>query len=1109
MSHDITELVSKLKETLFYKEGSFRKIVVVPNKLIKNKLYDQLLDRKVVTGFKVLELSSAIEYLTQLIVFENVPKRVFPSFRMISLHLESLIEGYIRENNQEFLSCFSSVKLDEKRKVKEWTEDLSEELAQEFMHYGLYGGEGLEQWLQHPGWQKDLWEKLFLHWEYPYRLLQCPLSNPLNLEMEIHVFGFSFIPKVYDLFFQKLSLFFPFYEYYLSPSRVFWGDLCSERERFFLKQWHEKRGVKEEEILQLDEYLQSRNVLLATFGKQTQKRYNTLLDREYVLEERFSYESCRERTLLQTLKEDLLEGRSLEREDSLPLQEEDFSVQVHEAPSKKREVETLLASLMNLTSHYEIKPSEILVLAPNIAEYFPFIYQIFKMDSPFSIEVHDLEILCQSQFLQGFLHVLCLQELRWEQKDIFKLFTLEPFLKKAGIEREEVNTLKRWSDAAHITWGYHKRHREAKLGIADTKEAGVEACEAGTWKYALERLLFGLVNMQEGSQEKGVVDYFPLQGVEMAQARLLGKFIDMIDQLYETMTQLSEKEHTLEEWVDLFKHIADQYFLVESSQEERGRDVFTDQLKMLLQLSSKLPDYHYAFSSMKKVFEKAFNKKVGIYSESNQEAICFASIQSQQLYPVKVVCLLGMDEDAFPRKMKASPLRDIEENKMDFCPKNIEEDRQILLDVCLYAQESVIFSYCCADPIDGKEKKPSFLVEELLEYCDSQYRYLPSQRKPSEKIFYTHKEFAFHAHELSQNNPFLCFSPRVYELAKRYYHIEKKVTQFIPEFYPSLEKPLLKLSETKEHTIGISDLKTFARNPFQHYFNERLGVYLNSEESSLEKLSKEFILSPLDKARFRIESLQQEFVSEYETWELLGKLPLGVFQDIARDQLEEQQQLLLEHFSLFGVNVADLETFELSSSCKKPLKRDAKHWVLPSLKVSTTQQDIFYIEGILEGISEKGLLFYGKDSFQEMFKIWPIYLLFCAVSARDFPERNTSLLCVKEGKVKSYDQGKAVEDLGSYLNYYKKALETPSPLDPPWSEAMLIKSKEDSAKLIKKSFKESHILQMHTGDIYQKWLFEHLEPICPDTLQELWQGELVKALNPLAIWCGKGEVNHG
>lgn len=1117
MSHDADWLFFKLEKQLFDKEGLFRKIVIVPSGLLKDKLYKKLLNSKIAMGFKVLELPAAIDYLMRLVDLEDGKNHAFPAPMLLSLHIEAILYQLIEEKKEpedyslEPLLKYLFEKTPEKLRVK--IQDLSQALSGEFLHYGMYGSVGLKKWFEKKEWQSYLWEKAFAFWDYPYKLFeQSKVFNSLDIEIEIHVFGFSFVPKIYEKFFQKLSSFFQFYEYYLSPCKLFWGDICSERERFFLNRFYEKRGVAQDEIIQLDFYLKNRNMLLANFGRQTQKRFNSLLDRECVSEEMFlspvSENLEGNLTLLEALKRDLLEGNGGEENEKIFLKEEDFSLQLHQVPSKRREVEVLLSVLMNLTYKYDIVPSEILVLAPDISEYFPFIYQVFNRQSPFSIEVYDLEILSQSQFLQGFWQILCLEDLRWEKKDIFKLFILNPFLEKLEMTQEDVIQIKKWCEVAKIKWGYNNKHRNTKIGLIDKEEKMLEDSEVGTWKYGLERLLFGLVSLEEGIKlEKEDDCYFPLQEVEMTQAKLLGNFIKLIENLYEDINFFSHSKLSLLEWVNVFKRVAEKYFLIEKTAEKQAFDFFIEQLKALLQLHNKIADKKYPFSSLKRYFERAFSKKGGVFSEGNKEAICFASLKSQQLYPVKILYLLGMEEDSFPRVLQQFPLRDINEAEMDFAPKNIEEDRQILLDGLLYAKKHLVMSYCSIDPRDGKEKLPSFLIEEIFQYCDERYSYIVSNKSPSEKIKYSHKSVAFHKEELSLENPFLNFSVRDYGLGKRYYHMEKEETLFIPEFYGSCLLDMNHfptLSINKEHKVSLRDLKTFARNPLQYYFNNVLGLYLRKEETQAEALQREFIISSLDRALFRIENFDKDFEEAYNRLDLLGELPLGVFKEIARDQLQEEQRTLLEHFSDFGIDVLEVMTFELNASCLEPFQKDNLYWVVPSLKISLENDVIFYVEGILENVSREGLVFYGKDCFQDAIKIWPVYLIFHSIVSKYFSQEiKTQLLFAKEGVIKDYKEEDVMKALEEYFSYYKKAMCNPSPLLPTWSEAVLLKSRDELTKVIKKSFASD----VQLLDDYQKWSFENLQPFCGHAIHNLWHEDFQATFKPLVMWYGK-EVDN-
>jgi exonuclease V gamma subunit len=392
-------------------------------------------------------------------------------------------------------------------------------------------------------------------------------------------------------------------------------------------------------------------------------------------------------------------------------------------------------------------------------------------------------------------------------------------------------------------------------------------------------------------------------------------------------------------------------------------------------------------------------------------------------------------------------------------------------------------------------KNPSFLVEELLELFDQGYRI--EGRLPSKQIRYQHKSIGFHKSYFTNESIFQSFSMRDYNLAKHYYHIVKEKTPFIPEFYQACLNCTEPTKDKSEIFITLQELKTFARNPLQHYFNHALGIYLDKEKK--DPLEKEFALSSLDKALFKLQNLRGDFDTSYETEKLSGNLPLGIFKEIAKDKLLEEEELFLEQLKNFGLIQEDVFTIELSIACAEPYQKSPRHWIIPSLKIDIDGV-LIHIHGMLDLVSKHGMLVQGKLCMQDAIKIWPLYLIFCLSSAK-YPELEFApkLLFTKDGKTKGCELQIATESFKDYLKYYQSAHQIPSPMFPAWSESFLLKSSEDFASAMKKSFSES----TEFLDDYQKWIVEHTELFCAHTIADLWGDKMHKLFEPLKIWNSK------
>ena len=86
--------------------------------------------------------------------------------------------------------------------------------------------------------------------------------------------------------------------------------------------------------------------------------------------------------------------------------------------------------------------------------------------------------------------------------------------------------------------------------------------------------------------------------------------------------------------------------------------------------------------------------------------------------PHRVVCLLGVDDGTFPRRLSPDGDDIIETDPWvgDRDPRS--EDRQLLLDAILAAEERLLVVYSGADPRSGAEIPPAVPIGELLDALD-------------------------------------------------------------------------------------------------------------------------------------------------------------------------------------------------------------------------------------------------------------------------------------------------------------------------------------------------------------------------------------------------------
>ena len=632
LSNTIQTLSALLRKRLFFSNPQpfTKKIVFLPDRGLKNPLMIEFVsDGKldIVMGVEFVELGSGIQTL-----FKECTEKalLFPPFDLLALHLETLTD----------------------------TPGIAPNLSIEFLRYGKYGGSFLKKWPN--TWQKELWDKVFAKWNYPYQLLETPLKKPKETR-EIHLFNFPFLPKVYHLFFEKLAKYFPIYYYQFSPCREFWSDTVINYEKVHLL----------EKDPQFSLYLDEGHPLLSNFGKMGRETFRVFEEEDFIIDEHYS--DPQEKSYLSLLQNDILNFKNTKPE-------KDNSILLLPSQSKLREVEILYTKLLSLN----VKPSDIQIFAPDISTYAPLIELVFDAeDTPFDFTIHDLPT---APLLQTFFDLLSLD--RFKPAPLFKLFSSPYF---APLSKKEVKEFKSWIDQTGVKWALDSAHRKNLLPdiLDDT--------ENGTWEETFEILLTNLIFIPPSATD------WDLPYLDFSDSELLGKGITLIRSLRVDLDFFKTASLSGIMWADHLHILFNKYLTTD----EDSFAPFQEKLLLLKELEGP-----FTFSSIKRYLANSLKQNKGVRHTKNLESITFRSLRPGVIRTSKIIGLLGMNEGAYPRPYIPSSLN-LLGKESDYCPIPPDEDRYLFLELLIAAKENLFITYQNVSEEDGKEQPPSILVQVL------------------------------------------------------------------------------------------------------------------------------------------------------------------------------------------------------------------------------------------------------------------------------------------------------------------------------------------------------------------------------------------------------------
>lgn len=807
---------------------------------------------------------------------------------------------------------------------------LCDQLSALFLKRGTFRGKPF-----HSSWLEELWQKVKPSWE-----------SAQHPDFPIYLFNISFLPEQYLEFFKKVarSIFF------ISPTELYWGDVATPYEQRFLL-GKAPSGQKEE----LTGYFQDQNQLIAHLGKMGRRFWMQLQDEEseecYIEPEGFALHS--QMFHLEPVKVD-------------------DCIEIHAVPSKSREIEIV----WELAQGHD----DILVLAPDINEYVPYIHKVF--------EGSDYTISGLEMRLEHVEHLFKIPELQYSAEAVLKLFSYPSFLEKFGFSADDVFFIKKWTQQANF--------------------------HIGGWEEGFERMVRTLASVPEEDDPE----------IEFSQAELLGQWIEVVKLLKKELEPI-EKNISMgaDVWMEYFQKTVRQFFVVQME------EAFFSELHRYAKITAGI----YSFESIKRVIEEIFGKKAGVFQSTQLQAVRFASLVVGAIVPARWIFILGMEEGNFPRVEKKNSLGEIEG---DYCPTAGEEDRYLFLELILAVRERLILTYPAIDSEDGKDLRPSLLIEELF----SEVKIYHHPKLPFDKSYF--QEDGFRSH-----------SELYFHAAKSYYN-RRKGRLYTPLFsVPDI------LNQKEESVIDIRHLKKLARHPVQFFFEKKLGIYFKREK----RKNKEFVLSHLDLAYFRHASRTKDLKEIVALAEQKGKLPLGPFRNVATLYIEEDIAEYQKALAALHVDRQALFSIEFKASCDALFEMRKGEWVAPPLEVGSVK-----IVGRLDELCPQGLIFHGEDKWEDWLKAWPLYLISLHLPIE------SNLLLTKKGVKKENFFPDPKEALSRYLDYYRTALENLSILMPKWGKSIL-------EKWVVEPDNES--------DVILEWFLER-DPM-------LWSDEWVKRWMPL------------
>lgn len=634
--------------------------------------------------------------------------------------------------------------------------------------------------------------------------------------------------------------------------------------------------------------------------------------------------------LLQELQDDIRDLRPNDEARALakPVDPKiDRSLRFHVCHGPQREVEVLqdqLLAAFNADTH--LRPRDVIVMVPDIETYSPHIQAVFgrigREDPrylPFTVADQ-----VQSQIdplLRGLEQFLNLPQSRLGVSEVMSWLEIPAIRQRFGIAETDLPTLHRWIHGANIRWGLHAEHR-ASLDLPALEDTN--GPPQNSWLFGLRRMLLGYALGDTATDWQGIEPHGEIGGLDAA---LLGPLVLFMERLEAAWLTLREPA-TVDVWSQRFNMLLKEFF-----SEETSEDAYT-----LMRLQQGLQEWQTTCAeaglieplplSVAGPYWLSIMEDRGLTQRFFGGDMTFATLMPMRAIPFRYVCLLGMNDGAYPR---SHPPYDFDLMSRDPRPgdrSRREDDRYLFLEALLSAREHLHISWVGRSITDNTERPPSVLVSQLRDHIKAIWRLVDENVGESTLL-----DHLTTVHRLQPFNPdYFPLTPNHTELFSYAREWQPNQASESCNEEPATLPPL-----DREEPLTLTELATFLKSPVRTFFRERLKVTFDQadpvaedvEPFSLDGLQRWLLQDELIQAQREVLDRVALSGEDTETFRLAvlderlshiarrGELAAGGFASLMRDQLTDPMANLfasyLAHLARWPLIVDEEEefTFEL------------------------------------------------------------------------------------------------------------------------------------------------------------------------------------------------------
>ncbi|WP_412069919.1 exodeoxyribonuclease V subunit gamma [Rubrivirga sp. IMCC43871] len=535
----------------------------------------------------------------------------------------------------------------------------------------------------------------------------------------------------------------------------------------------------------------------------------------------------------------------------------DATIRIHDCHSATRELEALRDTLLDAFAEVEgLRPSDVLVLIPDLATYAPLVDAVFGAEDaapqlriPYHVVDHPHAPALR--VVEAFGRALRLHDGRVTASELLDLLGTPAIRRAAGIDEPELPRLRAWATTAGVCWGLTAERK----GRFDVPEDDLH-----TWRFGLDRLLLGVMTGDAGGDL--VLGHLPCDAATV-DPDLLGRFCEWAEALFASLDAI-DRPAPLDAWPGRILTFLDGVFDAREDEELAAVVFLREQALALDRLHGVVGgDGPVSFRTVRAHLDGAsgrFERRepylTGRVTVAHPLALRHA--------PFRVVAMLGLNDGVWPRPEQPAgfDLLAHAPEPGDAAPR--DHEKQLFLDAVMAARDRLILSYVGRSQKDNAERAASVCLDAVLDAARLHWG------DDAETLVTRHRLQPFAAEYFTPGGPLASYARQ---------HRVRGADAAPPAAFLDPARRLSAPDAPAPDTLTLRDLADAWVNPSRHVVRGRLRVSLDLDDDALHD-DEPVVLDALERYHLRAAVLEGlldglDDATLATRVERSGKLPAG------------------------------------------------------------------------------------------------------------------------------------------------------------------------------------------------------------------------------------------